>query len=186
MYLYCLIVDELRCRAPVRGDLAEERVQWLTALINRVYEVAEQGLWQSGCTRTSQGEVRTMLAEGQLILAELDGAIAGSVSVERITPACAEFGMLVAAPELRGRGVGTALVNAAETWARAHGYRIMQLALLTPRAWRHPSKEFLKGWYGRIGYVPGTLEAFELRYPALAGQLATPCDFTVWSKPLAT
>jgi hypothetical protein len=28
----------------------------------------------------------------------------------------------------------------------------MQLELLVPRDWRHPSKEFLKSWYGRRGY----------------------------------
>ena len=60
--------------------------------------------------------------------------------------------MLVAAPEQRGTGVGRALVDFAERHSRERGLRAIQLELLVPRAWRHPSKEFLKAWYGRSGY----------------------------------
>ena len=60
----------------------------------------------------------------------------------------------------------------------------MQLELLVPRQWRHPTKEFLKAWYSRIGYRPVRTGKFEESYPELAPQLATPCDFVIYHKPL--
>ena len=76
------------------------------------------------------------------------------------------------------------LVQAVEEWARSRKRRTIRLELLTPRSWTHPSKEFLQGWYKRIGYAPQFTEPFEKMYPELLGELATDCDFTVWHKQL--
>ena len=58
-----------------------------------------------------------------------------------------EFGLLVAAPDQRGIGIGRALLDFAEARSRDRGLRAMQLELLVPRGWRHPSKEFLKALF---------------------------------------
>jgi hypothetical protein len=60
----------------------------------------------------------------------------------------------------------------------------MRLELLTPRNWTHPSKEFLKKWYSRIGYAPYATESLETTHPHLVQELATECEFTVWHKSL--
>jgi hypothetical protein len=58
--------------------------------------------------------------------------------------------------------------------------------LLVPTSWTHPSKEFLRGWYERIGYrVVRTGHLAEL-YPDLAPLLATECDLLVFHEPLDT
>ena len=95
-----------------------------------------------------------------------------------------EFGMLVAAPEQRGTGVGRALVAHAEQDTRERGRPTMQLELLVPREWRHPHKEFLKAWYGRIGYRKVRTGSIDAAHPHLAPLLATPCDLEVYEKPL--
>ena len=59
----------------------------------------------------------------------------------------------------------------------------MQLELLVPRQWRHPTKEFLKAWYSRIGYRPVRTGKFEESYPELAPQLATPCISSSTTSP---
>ena len=92
--------------------------------------------------------------------------------------------MLVAAPEQRGTGIGRALVAFAEQRSRERGLRAMQLELLVPRDWRHPSKEFLKAWYGRIGYRIVRTGSIDDAHPHLAPLLATPCDLQVYEKPL--
>ena len=60
----------------------------------------------------------------------------------------------------------------------------MQLELLLPREWKHPSKEFLKAWYGRIGYRLIRTTTIDDSYPHLAPLLITPCDFAIYEKPL--
>lgn len=153
-------------------------------MINRVYEEAESGMWNANATRTTPGEVEELLRTSALILAEQEGAIVGCVNVKLMQAGVAEFGMLVADPAHRSKGIGTALVAGAEDWARRMKCEVMRLELLTPRAWNHPSKEFLKGWYARIGYRPQFTEPFEKLHPDKVPQLATDCDFTVWHKHL--
>jgi GNAT superfamily N-acetyltransferase len=154
-------------------------------LINEVYDEAESGMWKRKGTRTSRAEVERLLRAQSLLLAKIDGVLVGSVNVKLMGEGVGEFGMLVADREYRGKGIGSALVKRAERWAREHACHTMRLEILTPRHWTHPSKEFLRQWYSRIGYVPQTTEPFESMYPELVPELATECDFTVWHKSLA-
>jgi GNAT superfamily N-acetyltransferase len=96
----------------------------------------------------------------------------------------AEFGMLAAGFEHRSTGVGRELVAFAERHARDTGRRTMQLELLVPRTWRHPSKVFLDEWYRRIGYQVTRSRDPADAHPDLAPMLATPCEFVIYEKPL--
>jgi GNAT superfamily N-acetyltransferase len=153
-------------------------------LVNRVYAEAEKGLWQEGAERTDADEIAAVVRAGELVEARLGGHLVGCVHVATIEGGIGEFGMLVAAPEFRNLGIGRDLVAFAEDWARQHGYPTMQLELLMPQTWTHPVKEFLHGWYTRIGYRPVRTEPFADAYPALRPLLATPCDFVIYHKPL--
>ena len=163
---------------------APERVDDLAALINDVYETAERGLWHKGATRTTPAELAELIRAGQIAVATCDGEVVGSVQLHDVAPDTSEFGMLVAAPDERGTGVGRALLDFAERWSRERGLRTMQLELLVPRHWRHPSKEFLRGWYGRRGYRRVRTEVIGGAHPHLAPLLATPCDLEIHQKPL--
>ncbi len=166
------------------SDLDPDRIARLTALINDVYDDAESGMWNRTGTRTNPAEIEGLLRKSALIIAEIDGALVGSVNVTLMPEGIGEFGMLVADRNHRGEGIGTALVAHAELWARERGCHTMRLEILVPRHWTHPHKEFVKGWYARLGYVPRTKEPFESMYPDLVPALATECDFTVWYKSL--
>ncbi len=156
-------------------------------LVNRVYAEAEKGLWQDGAERTDATEISAAIRGGEFVAARLDGDLVGAVHIatlnEKPSP-LGEFGMLVAAPEVRSVGIGRDLVAFAEDWARRQAFAAMQLELLVPQTWTHPVKEFLHGWYTRIGYRPVRTEPFDVAYPALAPLLATPCDFVIYHKPL--
>jgi GNAT superfamily N-acetyltransferase len=156
----------------------------LADLINRVYADAEKGLWIEGTDRTDQAEVRDLVRAGQLAVARLGDRVVGSVRVQMLADDTGEFGMLVADPDHRGLGLGTALVTFAERWAVRQGAGRMQLELLMPRAWSHPVKDFLRDWYTRIGYREAGTGRFEDEFPALQPRLATPCDFVIFHKPL--
>jgi GNAT superfamily N-acetyltransferase len=150
-----------------------------------VYAAAEEGIWREGWSRTTPSSVAELIGLGQIAVATRDGRIAGCIRVHEIADDASEFGLLASAPEVRGRGVGRALVAFAEEHGRARGRRVMRLELLVPRAWRHPGKELLRGWYGRLGYRLIATGSLEDAYPQLRPLLATPCDLETYEKALA-
>jgi GNAT superfamily N-acetyltransferase len=156
----------------------------LTDLINDVYAVAEEGLWRSDATRTTAPQVAELIEAGELAVARLDGEIAGAVHVHAVSDDTGLFGMLVAAPEHRNIGVGRALVDFAEHHSRDCGASAMQLELLVPRTWEHPTKVFLDGWYRRLGYRVARRTTLDENYADLTPMLATECELLVYEKPL--
>lgn len=157
-------------------------VHELAGLVNRVYAVAEDGLWANDAPRTTPARMAEHIAAGQIAVARAEERIVGAVRIRRLDTGEGEFGQLVAEPAHRGTGVGRELVRFAEQWARDQGLDTMQLEVLVPRQWVHPSKEFLKAWYARIGYRQVRTGQFEDSYPDLAPLLATPCDFVIYHK----
>ncbi|MBF8190191.1 GNAT family N-acetyltransferase [Nonomuraea sp. K274] len=178
-------MNDFRLSLPPAGTHAEPAVLTrLSDLVNEVYAEAEKGLWRAGATRTSAAEVAEMTLAGQIAVACLGEHIVGCVRIRPIDEHTAEFGMLTADPAHRGQGIGRDLVAFAERRALDSGRRVMRLELLTPRSWTHPSKEFLAGWYTRLGYERTGVNAVDDSYPALAPLLATPCDMVVYRKHL--
>ncbi|HKH40412.1 MAG TPA: GNAT family N-acetyltransferase [Solirubrobacterales bacterium] len=147
--------------------------------------MAEAGLWMEGATRTTADEVAELIRVGQIAAARLRGQIVGSIRVQRFDEETGEFGMLAADPAHRGIGVGRELLRFAERKCRDEGLRVMQLELLVPRDWTHPTKEFLDAWYTRTGYRVARTGTIDEAYPDLAPLLATPCDFVIYRKDLA-
>jgi GNAT superfamily N-acetyltransferase len=169
---------------PPSAAADEDLVGAITALVNQVYAVAEKGLWAGPADRTTAAEVAGLVRAGEIAVARLDGRLAGSVRIHRLDDGAGEFGLLAASPDVQGAGIGRALVEFAEQSCRAGKCAEMQLELLVPRGWTHPSKEFLAGWYGRLGYRVVATSTIEQAYPHLAPLLATPCDFLVYRKDL--
>jgi GNAT superfamily N-acetyltransferase len=162
----------------------ERLVGEFTDLVNRVYDAAEAGLWVDGATRTTTGEMQQMVAAEQIAVARVDGQAVGCIRIQELGDGAGEFGLLAADPAHRGEGVGRELVGFAEEACRTRGMAVMQLELLVPRGWSHPTKEFLHAWYTRIGYRPVRTGSIDESYPQLAPLLASPCDFVVYHKPL--
>ena len=68
---------------------------------------------------------------------------------------------------------------------RARGFTTAQLELLVPREWVHPEKDRLRAWYERLGYTIVRSAPFEEIGVHAVTDLATPCMFLVFTKPLA-
>jgi ribosomal protein S18 acetylase RimI-like enzyme len=159
-------------------------VERLTSLVNDVYAASEEGLWRRDATRTSALEMAELVTAGKIAVAMVDRELAGAIRVQALSDVTGELGMLAADPAHRGVGVGTVLVDFAEQHSRDRGMRTMQLEVLTPRSWLHPSKVFLDEWYRRIGYRVARTTRVDETYADLAPLLATPCQFVVYEKPL--
>ncbi|QRP51026.1 GNAT family N-acetyltransferase [Amycolatopsis sp. FDAARGOS 1241] len=156
----------------------------VSAVVNAVYATAEKGLWLGQAERTSPEEVAGLVAAGEIAVARRRGRVVGCVRVRHVADGVGEFGLLAAAPELHGAGIGRLLVRFAEERCRALGYRRLQLELLVPREFEHPSKQFLAAWYTRLGFRVEHTATVEATHPHLAPLLATPCDFVVYRKDL--
>jgi GNAT superfamily N-acetyltransferase len=164
-------------------------VAQLTGLINRVCVVAEEGLWVEGATRTTTEEMPTLIEAGEIAVARdggPEGQIIGCVRIRQIDAGTGEFGMLVVDPPRRGEGIGRDLIRFAEESLRRRGVPTMQLELLVPRAWTHPTKALLDAWYTGLGYRPVRTGRMDDLYPHLAPLLATPCDLVIYQKPLGS
>ncbi|MFL6099755.1 MAG: GNAT family N-acetyltransferase [Actinomycetales bacterium] len=162
----------------------DELVSRLTQLVNGVYAQAERGLWRDGFLRTTAEEMADMVRAGEIAVATREGQVVGSIRWHDVGEDRGEFGILAASPQVRGTGVGRALVDFAETDCCHRGLRVMQLELLVPRTWSHPSKELLRGWYGRRGYRLVASRPMDVAFPHLKPLLATPCDLEVHEKAL--
>jgi hypothetical protein len=75
-------------------------------------------------------------------------------------------------------------VRYAEDVARSRGVATMQLELLVPRDGAHPDKDRLRAWYERLGYRVVRTAPFEEIATHAASELAKPCEFLVFQKPL--
>ena len=168
------------------GDVGEDMgvAAAVTAMINDVYAVAEQGLWLDGAHRASIAAVTEAIQREEIAVALSQQQMIGCVRVRCVDDDISEFGMLAVPSSQRGNGVGGDLVRFAERLSLATGRTEMQLELLVPRTWRHPSKSFLADWYHRIGYRVLRTGTIDEMYPELSTHLATACDFITYHKNL--
>lgn len=169
---------------PASAAADVELVSAVAALVNAVYLQAEQGLWVDGALRTSEREVAELIALEEIATVRSGDRIVGAVRVRVLDDDTAEFGMLAAEPASRGLGIGRALVAFAEARAADRGCSVMQLELLVPTTWQHPSKQFLDAWYSRLGYREVRRGRLAELYPELEPLLATPCDLVISHKAL--
>lgn len=85
-------------------------------------------------------------ARGGFWIAEIDGALAGTVAIRPKEGRTCELKRLYVSPSARGRGVGRALYEHAETFARSAGYE---------RIWLDSSRKFVEArrLYEKNGFV---------------------------------
>jgi GNAT superfamily N-acetyltransferase len=108
------------------------------------------------------GEARTLRAffeappsGTRLLVAEADGRPAGFAYLEPLTDYFTgerhgHVGILAVAAGAEGRGVGKALLSAAEDWARGSGWRKLTLNVLE-------TNRRARGVYERVGFAPESL-----------------------------
>jgi predicted N-acetyltransferase YhbS len=94
----------------------------IVAVINAAY-LPRDGWLFGGALRTSEDDVRGEMADAhRFFVAEVDGAIAGSIRLANRT-----FGLLATAPHMQGRGIAPMLIAHVEEIARSEGLPVLGL-----------------------------------------------------------
>ncbi len=135
--------DESRLDAYI--DLLEEAAGWLWAKGVRQ--------WRPGEHRAARSDLLAQLQRGCLILAEMDGKLAGGCLMTEIAPACwpdtpedaCYLSGLVVARWAAGQDLGGRILDEATEAARRRG-----LARLRLDCW--DGNDFLKGYYRARGF----------------------------------
>ncbi len=136
---------------------SDDSLHALTALLHRAY--ARLGAMGLNYTAVDQDEATTArrVAGGHCLVAHWQGRLAGTVLLQPTyarndcdyftRPGVAALHQFAVEPGLQGHGIGRALMEAGETWARAQGFQ--ELALDTAEPATH-----LVALYRSLGYEP--------------------------------
>lgn len=150
---------EIRAVRPGEYAIAGE----VTARAYREFALPERPQWQPYLLRIA--DVAGRAERATVLVALVDGAIAGSVSLELdhhiepdwqdpIPPDAAHMRMLGVDPSLRRRGVGRALVEASIAVARDHGRTRLTLETTEPM-------RAAQAMYESMGFTSAGREEFE-------------------------
>ena len=157
--------------AAIRGARPEE-AEAICRLINAAFAVERAFI---AGQRTSPGEVRMLMEQGELLVAAGPGGeLVGCVHVAAAPPE-GRFAMLSVDPARQGSGLGRSLVAAAEDWCRARGCRAVAITIVNRR-------RELPGFYRALGYrETGEVRPFS---PEDAPLLKVPAHFVCMRKEL--
>jgi GNAT superfamily N-acetyltransferase len=117
----------------------------------------------------NEGEVTTAFLRGfkpgreQCWIAEVDGAMAGSIFLTDETGGLSRLRLLYVEPCFQGRGIGGALVSTCIAFARSVGYARITL-------WTHSILENARHLYARHGFQLVETREHDLFGPLLTGE----------------
>ena len=156
------MIRKIRVAAPVDAPQ-------ITAVINAAFRVAEEFFVDGN--RIKQTEVEQLLAKGVFLLAQADDKIDGCVYVE-LRGERSYLGLLSVDPTFQQSGLGSLLMNEAETYCRERGSQSMDILIVNLRRELPP-------FYQKRGYVDSGTSPFPADVPT-----KIPCYFINMSKPL--
>ena len=162
-------------------------VEAVVALVESAYrgDASRQG-WTTEADlldgqRTDEAAVSALLGDraSRLLLACVDGDVAGCCHLQDRGGALAYLGMFAVRPDRQGAGVGRAILQEAERWTAAiWGATRLSMTVIRQR-------DDLIAWYGRRGYrLTGETVAFPYGDERFGVPRRDDLEFVVLAKPL--
>lgn len=121
--------------------IASEDIKETVAMINAAYSYQDKA---KGRSRTDRNHLSERISESEFYIAKSSKQIVGCLYVERHDPSL-HFGLLTVAERFRGTGLGAALMNAIETYAKSSDMKALELDYMSLAPW-------LKSYYERYGF----------------------------------
>lgn len=172
----------------------ESVITHLVELINAVYTVAEEGIFNPAYKRIDAPDLRNLILTSEFAIAWTSpystagpesptSKIIGCARVQSLSPTQGVFGMLVCDPSFRGSGTGRKLVHFAEEHCRDRlGKTVMRCELLVSTEWENPYKVRMHNWYVRMGYKVVGTGNFAEEWPQYGVHLMSDVEFRVYEK----
>ena len=133
-------------------NLTQPQFERLFNIIRVAYAETEKEVWGEGYVRVSRSTLQQHITDDQILIAMIDDEIVGGVRCYEKQPGCWTFGLLGAAFEHKGKGIGRALIAEAEDKARSAGATEMSIEVLRAKDIDTDFKVNLANWYQRLGY----------------------------------
>ncbi|KAH8596314.1 hypothetical protein B0O99DRAFT_111490 [Bisporella sp. PMI_857] len=164
-------------------SLSDKEATHLADIVNTVYSIGEGRFWVPGWTRTTPAALSSVASQHELIGAYVSSRLVGCL---RSSPEddAGTLSILAVSTEAGGKGIATDMIVFAEEHWKAQGKKMMKLEILVPRDRRSETKERLRVWYGRMGYVKVRTGTLDEGYGDLVKQLAIGCDLIFHEKVL--
>lgn len=160
-------------------------VDELCSIVNTVYDETEGDLFLGGMSRRTNPRKLQELSEAGSLYAAMEGnKPAGMIVISYPEENVADFSMLAVGPKFQGQGLARQIMDFAESTAKDSGAVKVEAVLLQPASGNHSYKEFLKGWYTRLGWEEDGELPFSSRYPKAAARTKTPCKLIRITKSL--
>ncbi len=133
-------------------NLSDTQFERLFNIIRIAYAETEKEVWGEGYVRVSRESLQKHIEDDEFLIAMIDDEIVGGIRVYEKEPGCWTFGLLGAAFEHNGKGIGRALIGAAEDKVKSAGGTEMSIEILRAIDIDTDFKVHLAKWYQRLGY----------------------------------
>ncbi|MEX1001407.1 MAG: GNAT family N-acetyltransferase [Crocinitomicaceae bacterium] len=165
-------------------QLTENQFQRLYEIITVAYAETEKTLWGKGYVRLTEDELRQFIEQDEVYIALLKGKIVGGVRMFQLTDSIWSFSLLGADFEMKGLGIGRALIHHVEQETAQRNGKQIRIEVLRPENQTIASKEILKNWYQRQGYKIVKVIPLQELYPEKEKLLKVPAVFDCYEKML--
>ncbi len=160
-------------------------VQLLYDIIIEGYAVTEKEVWGNNYVRIFPDDYHALIKKNEILVALYNGKVAGGIHVYPINSKIYTFSLLATNFQLKGKGIGSALIYAVEQMARENGAEKVTLEILRVKNIEVDSKTRLANFYKRLGYSYTNSEDCICKIPLVKYQkLLNPSDFDFYEKVL--
>lgn len=165
-------------------DSSDARIIQVHDLVNSVFKVFEEKLWDERYKRVSIESLKSYADKKELIIGEWDGELVTAVQLENLGDFTYRFGMLVTKPKSRGKGIANKMRLFVEGEAKKNKASQMLLEILKPTYEKHPEKDEIQHWYQRHDYSLKEIHNFKDWYPHLDKIIKIPSELYILGKDL--
>lgn len=171
-------------RSAYELNLSATQFERLFNIIRIAYAETEKEVWGEGYVRVSREHLQEHINDDEIIVALIDDEIVGGIRVYEKKSNCWTFGLLGAAFEHKGKGIGRALIAAAEDKAKSAGAKEMSIEILRAIDIDTDFKVHLAEWYQRLGYeFTGKIDVMSVYADAEKwARLVNPSEFDCYVK----